>query len=137
MYPGIAPVDLGLGCGPGITTFKNSITGGSETTVGESDLRDGKEVQFGAAWRQVDTFRLSFRIGGLLPDTVTESSVLGVTRMHLVQRITQALWKCFSKLESPSAFSEKWMYKYPIYQQVYLGLKKLVWKLFFFEKAKI
>lgn len=50
-------MDLGLGCGPGITTFKNSITGGSEITVGETDLRDGEELQFGAARRQVDTFR--------------------------------------------------------------------------------
>lgn len=65
-------MDLGLGCGPGITTFKNSITGGSESTVGEAALRDGK-VQFSVAWRQVDTFCLRFRMGGLLPDTITES----------------------------------------------------------------
>ena len=72
LYPGIVSVDLGLGCGPGITTFKNSITGGSESTVGEAALRDGK-VQFSVAWRQVDTFCLRFRMGGLLPDTITES----------------------------------------------------------------
>lgn len=40
LYPGIVSVDLGLGCGPGITTFKNSITGGSESTVGETALRE-------------------------------------------------------------------------------------------------
>ena len=70
LYPGIASVGLGLGCGPGITTFKNSITGGSETTARETAQRDGK-VQFSIVWRQVDGFR--FRIGGLLPDTITES----------------------------------------------------------------
>lgn len=74
-------MDLGLGCGPGITTFKNSITAGPETTVGETDLRDGKcnSVLPEGKWTPC------FRIGGLLPDTVTQSLVLGVTRMHLVQ----------------------------------------------------
>ena len=68
----------------------------------------------------------------LFLDTLWE---LGVTRIHLVQRITQALWKCFSKLESPRAFSEKWMYRYPVYQQVYLGLKTSL-KVVFLWKSK-
>lgn len=72
LYPGIASVCLGLGCGPGITTFKNRITGGSETTARETARRVGK-VQFNIVWRQVDGFCLRFRIGGLLPDTITES----------------------------------------------------------------
>lgn len=50
LYPGIAPV--GLGCGPELTIFINSIAGGSETTGREAAPWMGKcnSVLSGGKW---------------------------------------------------------------------------------------
>lgn len=68
--------------------FYNSIAGGPETAAIETTPWNGK-VQFSTVWRQVDGFYLRFRIGGLLPDAVTESlhTVFREIRMPVIYRL--------------------------------------------------